>query len=156
EIEREIAVGSAPFGLALCEKYGRFFVSNRGGSRPKAGDATAPSSGAMMAIDPVTGSTRTGTVSVVDLKTFAVAEIPVGLAPSALALSPDGSLVAAANGHSDTVSIIDASSLRTTTLPIPAWPDNTLGSQPVAAAFSEDGSRLYVGCGGVNAIAVAA
>ncbi len=156
EIEREIAVGSAPFGLALCEKYGRLFVSNRGGSRPTAGDATAPSSGAMMAIDPVTGSTRTGTVSVVDLKTFAVAEIPVGLAPSALALSPDGSLVAAANGHSDTVSIIDASSLRTTTLPIPAWPDNTLGSQPVAAAFSEDGSRLYVGCGGVNAIAVAA
>ena len=57
--------------------------------------------GPWLPTDARTGSLKAGTVSVVDLKTFEVREIDVGLAPSMMALNRDGSLVAAANGHSD-------------------------------------------------------
>lgn len=151
---REVAAGIAPFGVAISEKAGRVFVSNRGGRRPAAGDTVAPSSGTAVATDPATGSAKTGTVTVADLKTFDTREVAAGLAPSMLTVSADGTLAAVANGHSDSVSLIDTQSLKTTAVAIPTWPEKTLGSQPVAVAFSASGDRLYVACGGTNAITV--
>jgi phospholipase C len=94
----------------------------------------------------------------VDLETLAVREIPVGLHPSGLALSPDEKTLAVSNGHSDSVSLIDTSSMTRTDVRIPTWPDNGqssfLGSQPDAAAFAPDGKTLYVACVGNNAIAI--
>ena len=60
-----------------------------------------------------------GTVSVVDPKSWSVREVDVGLAPSGLALAPDEKTLAVANGHSDSVSLIDAASLRKERLKIP-------------------------------------
>ena len=153
---REIPVGMAPFGVAVAEKRGLVLVTNRGGRPPAQGQVSAPSSGSMIATDPRTGTTVSGTVSVMDLKTFSVKDVEVGLAPSMLAVSPDGDMAAVANGHSDSVSLIELESLKVTNVKIPAWPENTLGSQPVAAAFAPDGKQLYVACGGTNAIAVLA
>ncbi len=152
KVLQEVAVGVAPFGVAVCEKTGRLFVSNRGGRRVVGREAQAPSSGTMVATDSATGASKTGTVSVVDLKTFQTREVTVGLAPSSLAISDDGALVASANGHSDSITLIDTQSLKTTEIKIPAYPENTLGSQPIAVAFSK--ARLYVACGGNNAVAV--
>jgi hypothetical protein len=104
--------------------------------------------------DPLTGSSTTGTVSVIDIESFAVREVPVGLAPSQVALSPDQKLLAVANGHSDSVTLMDTETLATTELKIPTYPEASLGSQPVALAFTPDGGTLYVACGGNNAIAV--
>ncbi len=154
KVEREIPVGVAPFDVEVCQKRGRLFVSNRGGRRPAASDTQAPSSGTMVSTSAQTGAATSGTVSVIDLKTLSVRDIEVGLAPSMMALSSDGNLLAVANGHSDSVSIVDTGSLKVSTVAIPDWPDNTLGSQPVAVAFSPDGARLYVACGGTNAVAV--
>ncbi len=154
KVLREIPVGVAPFGIVGCEKQGRLFVSNRGGRRVEGGEAQAPSSGTMVATDPATGSSKTGTVSVIDLKSFEVREVNVGRAPSMMAMNADATLVAVANGHSDSVSLIDTKSLKVQEVRIPAWPENTLGSQPVAVAFSPDGQRLYAACGGINAVAV--
>ncbi len=78
----------------------------------------------------------------------------MGLAPSLMALSPDESLLAVANGHSDSVTILDAATLTGTDVHIPTWPESVVGSQPTAVAFSPDGKRLYVACGGNNAIAI--
>jgi len=155
EIVKEVEVGIAPFGVAVAEKAGRVFVTNRGGRRPRPGDTTAPSSGSQVVTDPVTGSSATGTVSVVDMKTLTAREIPVGLAPSQVALSADEKLLAVANAHSDSVSIIDTASLAVTELKIPTFPEAPLGSQPLAVAFTPDGNTLYVACGGNNAVAVA-
>jgi YVTN family beta-propeller protein len=149
---REVPVGVAPFSVAVAPRQDRLFVSNRGGRRVAPSDSTAPSSGTLVATDAHTGSSKTGTVSMVDLKTFEAREIGVGLAPSMIALNPDGSLLAVANGHSDSVSLVDTGSLKVAEVHIPAWPENTLGSQPVAVAFSADGQRLYVACGGTNAV----
>jgi YVTN family beta-propeller protein len=151
---REVAVGVAPFGVAVSSRLGKAFVTNRGGRRPVAGDTVAPSSGSPVLTDPKTGAALSGTLSVVDLRSFAVRDIAVGLAPSAVALSPDERTIAVANSHSDSVSVIDAATLARKDVQIPTWPAGLVGSQPVGLAFAPDGKTLYVACGGNNAVAV--
>jgi len=151
---RTIPVGMAPFSVAVSETHGRLFVSNRGGRRAKAGDVTAPSSGDAIVSNRVTGASATGTVSVVDLKSGKVTEVAVGLAPANVALSADESLLAVANSNSDSITVIDTRTLAKQEVKIPAYPEGTLGSLPDALVFSRDGKRLYVACGGNNAIAV--
>ncbi|MBM3725078.1 MAG: bifunctional YncE family protein/alkaline phosphatase family protein [Acidobacteria bacterium] len=149
---KEVPTGMAPFGVAVSEKLGRVFVTNRGGRRMKTGDTAAPTSGAEVASDASTGATLTGTVTVVDIRTGGTQEVASGLAPSGIAIS--GDTVAVANGHGDSLSLIDAKSLKVDSVRIPAEPTGTFGSQPVAVAFTPDGNTLYAAAAGNNAIAV--
>ena len=110
KLVRRIDVGIAPFGV-VAAKNGIVYVSNRGGRRPHANETVAPSSGSEVLTDPVTGSSVSGTVSVVDIASASVHEIPVGLAPSQMALSPDQELLAVADGHSDAVTLLDTRDL---------------------------------------------
>jgi YVTN family beta-propeller protein len=153
EMIKEIDVGMAPFSVAIARD--RIFVTNRAGRRATPDDTVAPSSGARVVTDAVTGSSTTGTLSVIDARTGAVRDIVVGLQPAQLALNPKGTLLAVANAHSDSVSMIDTKTLERTDLKIPSYPEAALGSQPIALAFSADGGTLYAACGGNNAIAVA-
>ncbi|MGH9663823.1 MAG: YncE family protein, partial [Bryobacteraceae bacterium] len=154
KVVREVDVGIAPFAVAVCEPCGKVYVSNRGGRRPRPGDTVAPSSGSEVVTDPITGTATTGTVSAIDLKTFAASEIETEPAASGMALSPDGKTLAVANAHADSVSFIDTGTSVATTVRIPTWPESLIGSQPDGAAFSPDGKTLYVACGGNNAIAL--
>ncbi len=153
EITKEVEVGNAPFSVSVSKTHGRIFVTDRGGRRATEKDTTAPSSGTAVVTDPVTGASTTGTLSVIDAETFAVREVKVGLAPSQMAMSADEKLLAVANGHSDTVTLVDTDKLTTTEIKIPTFPTAALGSQPVALAFTADSKTLYVACGGNNAIA---
>jgi YVTN family beta-propeller protein len=155
QVLREVEVGIAPFSVSVASTRGRIYVSNRGGRRPAAGDVTAPSSGTAVVTDPVTGASTTGTISVVDPETWTARELVVGLAPSHMALSSDEKLLAVANSHSDTVTIVDTDKLTTAELKVPAFPTAALGSQPVSVLFAPDAKTLYVACGGNNAIAAA-
>ena len=152
ELVKEINVGMAPFGVAVAN--GSVFVSNRAGRRARPDDTVAPSSGSSVVTDPVTGASTSGTVSVLDMKEGGVREVAVGLAPSQFAVAPEGKMIAVANGHSDSVSILDAATLARTDVKIPTFPEAALGSQPISLAFSADGKTLYVTCGGNNALAV--
>jgi YVTN family beta-propeller protein len=154
EIKKEVEVGMAPFGVTVSKEHGRIYVTNRGGRRPKPGDTVAPSAGSDIVTDPVTGSSISGTLSVVDAESLQAKEVPVGLAPSDLILSPDQKVLAVSNSHSDTISLIDAATLQRKDVKIPTFPDAALGSQPSSAVFAPDGKSLYVACGGNNAIAV--
>jgi YVTN family beta-propeller protein len=154
KIVREIPVGVAPYGVVFSSKQKKLYLTNRGGRRPVSGDTTAPSSGSEVVSDPVTGSTASGTVSILDTQTDAVVDLNVGLAPSALRLSDDESLLAVANSHSDSVTIVDTKTLGRIEVKIPAYPEHTIGSLPNGVAFAPDGQRLYVACGGNNAVAV--
>jgi YVTN family beta-propeller protein len=153
EMVKEIEIGMAPFSVAVAGD--RVFVSNRAGRRATADDTVAPSSGARVVTDSVTGSSTTGTLSVIDAKNGTVHDVLVGLQPAQLALNPQGTLLAVANAHSDSVSMIDTRTLGRIDLKIPSYPEAALGSQPIALAFSADGNTIYVACGGNNAIAVA-
>ncbi len=152
EVVKEVEVGVAPFGVAVSGS--RVFVTNRGGRRSRPGDTVAHSSGTPIVTDPVTGAAATGTLSVVDEKTFVVREVNVGLGPSQTALSPDGKTLAVMNGHSDSVTFVQTGSLASSDLKVPAIPEGTLGSMPIAGVFAGDSKTLYVACGGNNAIAV--
>jgi YVTN family beta-propeller protein len=149
---KEVPAGIAPFAVVYASKAGKIFVTNRGGRRATDQDTKAPSSGSDAVTSPVTGTTTTGTLTVIDAETFATREISVGLAPSGIALSADETQLAVANGHSDTVSILNTQSMKRDDVKVPSYPEGFIGSQPIAVAFSAAGKTIYTACGGINAI----
>jgi YVTN family beta-propeller protein len=156
-LTREVTVGVAPFAVAIKADGKTAFVSNWGGRHPKPGEKSAKSSGTETLVDE-RGVAASGTVSVVDLdKGEETAQITTGLHPSDLELSADQRTLYVANANSDTVSVIDATSLRVVDSVL-VRPDATLpfGSAPNALALSKDGKTLFVANGGNNAVAVVA
>lgn len=150
---REYATGLAPFGVVLSPNGDKLYVSNRAGSAIPSGANTALSGGVQLPVD-TRGSVLPGTLSVIELASGEKRDIQTGKAPSGIAIRPDGGEIAVANGHSDTVTLIDAKSLNAREVSIPSTTGGLIGSQPVAVAYGSDGSRLYVACGGENAVTV--
>jgi YVTN family beta-propeller protein len=152
-----ISVGVAPFAVVVASAQ-KAYVSNWGGDPPQPGDPQAPSSRTPTKIDPRTGATASGSVSVVDLDQHkTVKSIPTGLHPSGMVLSADRQYLYVACANSDTVDVIDT---RTDTVveSIAMRPEARLpfGSGPNALALSLDGSKLYVANGTNNAVGVVA
>ena len=155
QVTRTIEVGIAPYAIALSPDGARAFVTNWGGRRSGKGDKTASSSGTPAVID-ARGIAASGTVCAVDLAAGTVTgELEVGLSPSSLALSADGSRLYVAASNSDTVSEVDTTTWtitrECTTRPHPALP---FGSLPNGLALSPDEATLYVSNAGNNALAV--
>jgi YVTN family beta-propeller protein len=153
-LDAQIPVGMAPYTVVLAG--GKAFVTNWGGRRPQKGDKTWTSSGSDVVVDPKTGATLTGTVSVIDLKSRSVInEIAVGLHPSGVCLSKDQSRLYVANANSDTVSVINTKS-ETVIATYMTKPHRELpfGSAPNALTLSPDETSLYVSNGGNNCVAV--
>lgn len=155
QVVGEVQVGVAPQSVAITPQGDRLFVANWGGRRPLSGERTARSSGTQTLVDE-RGVANSGSVSVIDVARFqTIAEIPVGLHPGSIRISPDGRLAAVANANSDSITFLDTASLQVVdTVHIPAWPVDQLGSSPTALAFGTDGEWLYVACGGLNAVAM--
>jgi len=79
-----------------------------------------------------------GTVSVINtINNTVVATVPVGVSPTGVAISPDGSRVYITNGSSSTVSVINTAKNKVIAT-IPS------GKYPYGVSVSPDGSRLYV------------
>jgi hypothetical protein len=107
-----------------------------------------------MRTDASTGAVLDGTVSIIRLRDQTTRQVEVGRAPTALALSPDGSTLAVANAHSDSVTLIDVPTLIPRTISIPAKPDGLLGAAPVGVIFSADGTQLFVAAALNNSVVV--
>ncbi len=149
----EIPVGIAPYDVVI--DGDRAYVSNWGGRQPRAGDLTGPTSGSRAVIDEA-GVASSGTVSVIDLAAGkVVAEVDVELHPCGMALDTRAHRLYVANANSDSISVVDTESLRTTarwsTQPMDGLP---LGSGPNALAITANGDTLYIANGGNNCIAV--
>lgn len=156
-LKREIAVGNAPFGVALVGE--KAYVTNWGGRLPDADSITGPSgAGKPVRVDPVRFIANDGSVSVVDLASGKKErEIVVGLHPSAIMATPDGAHVLVANSNSDTVSVIAVGSGEVVETISTRPAENMLfGSSPIALATSPDGKTLYVANATNNAVAVVA
>jgi YVTN family beta-propeller protein len=152
-----VPVGIAPYDVLI--KDDKAYVTNWGGRLPVKGDKTALSSNTKVVIDPKTGVASSGTVSVINLKTFKVIkQIKVHLLPSGMALSPDGSRLYVANANSDLISVINTQTYKVIKDidPKPMAPMAALpfGSAPNALAVSSDGNTLYIANAGNNLIAV--
>ena len=75
------------------------------------------------------------------------ATIPVGIFPSGVAVTPDGSTVYVTNFQNNTVSVIaTASNTVTATIPV--------GNNPFGVTASPDGSTVYVANEGDNTVSV--
>ncbi|HEY6395164.1 MAG TPA: alkaline phosphatase family protein, partial [Candidatus Binataceae bacterium] len=155
------ATGIAPFEAAISKTGGVAFVSNWGGRVPLSTDKTARAGTAATADRVVIderGIASTGTVSRIDLSTLqTTATIAVGLHPTALTWDETSGRLYVANGNSDSVSVIDTAHNRVVqTLPLDVFfvasGKSVRGVAPTALALSADRQRLYVACGGINAI----
>nr|WP_294941076.1 bifunctional YncE family protein/alkaline phosphatase family protein [uncultured Mucilaginibacter sp.] len=154
----EKPTGVAPYGLTIVQD--KAFVTNWAGPLPtdtlSKETAGVPYGNAY--INPKTGGTLMGTVSVINIATGStIKEIPVGLHPNAIINSPDGQFVYVANGNSDDVSVLSVAGLKTVaTLSVKLMPGKKsfVGDTPNALAINADGTILYVANGLDNAVAV--
>lgn len=149
--------GMAPFGLVI--NGNKAYVTNWAGPVPA--DKTRETEGipyGSVYVDPHTGATAMGTVSVIDIETGkAVKEIETGLHPNAIIASADRRFIYVANGNSDNVSVIDAATDRVTEtiyVGINSEESALMGDTPNALAINDSGDVLYVANGMDNAVAV--
>jgi YVTN family beta-propeller protein len=146
-----IDVGNVPHSVVVDGNTA--WVTDEGGRRATNDDFTNNSDGTAIVADKVHGAAKTGTVSVVDLRAGKeVAQVRVGLHPTAMALS--GTSLYVANTNSDTVSVIDTASRAVRSeIAITPYPRAPYGSHPNGLAVLRDG-RLAVTLGRDNALAV--
>ena len=150
-----IRVGIAPWDVVVSPDETTAWVSDWGGRYPGAGDLRALSGGTQVVVDD-RGVGASGVVSAVNLVTaIETVQVPTGLHPSDLVLSPDGGTLYVANANSDTVTIIDTHNqqVKETVL---VRPDAGLpyGSAVTGLALGGDGKTLYAAVGGNNSVAV--
>lgn len=154
----KIPTGIAPFGAAVNSDGTVAYVSNWGGRPPKPGDLTAPTGFAANADHVVVdrqGIAATGTITRVDLLTQAIQTIPVDLHPTGIVWDDARHRLYVANSNKDSVSVVDTRVNRVVhTIVVQPFEQRTPGIAPTALAVSPDGARLYVACGGINAVAV--
>jgi DNA-binding beta-propeller fold protein YncE len=153
KILRSWDVGVAPFGVALVGDQA--YVSNWGGRRPAADSLTAKAGhGTRVRVDERDIASE-GSVSVIHLTGTNQTEILTGLHTSALAVSPNGHYLVAANAGSDTLSVIDTRSDQIDeSICTRQSPGDAFGAQPNALAFDPSGRKLFVCNGTQNAVAV--
>jgi YVTN family beta-propeller protein len=154
-VTQQIAVGIAPWDVALSPDGNTAYVSDWGGRFPTSGDLTAPSAGTPVVIDS-RGVAASGIVSFVNLVSgLQTGQTTTGLHPCDLEVSVDGQTLYVANANSDTVTVIDTGT-HAVKESILVRPDPTFpyGSASVGLALSKDGSQLFVANGGNNSIAV--
>lgn len=151
------ATGMAPFGVALSSS--KAYITNWAG--PVATDAAKETAGipyGKVYVDPRTGATALGTVSVIDLQTGKLqAEVETGLHPNAIILSKDQQFVFVANGNSDNVSVINTATdkvVETISVRLNGKENPFIGDSPNALVINNSGTLLYVANGMDNAVAV--
>jgi YVTN family beta-propeller protein len=151
------ATGMAPFGITLTSS--KAYVTNWAGTVPN--DTATQTAGipyANVYIDPRTGATSSGTVSIIDLNSGAkIAEVETGLHPNAIIASKDRRFVYVANGNSDDVSVISTATDKVIEIvPVNLREKNNsfAGDSPNALAIDDDDTTLYVCNGMDNAVAV--
>jgi YVTN family beta-propeller protein len=152
-----VPTGVAPFGIT--KSGSKLYVSNWAGGVPDVNDvnvAGIPWGSAK--IDPKTGATREGTVSVINSEDGElIKEIVVGLHPNDIITSPDKKFIYVACANSDAVSVINTETdevSETISVRLGEKSNRYFGDSPNGLGISSDGKTLYIANGMDNAIAV--
>jgi YVTN family beta-propeller protein len=158
----EIRVGNVPHSVVISPDGKTAYVSNEAGRIATVEDFQGYSNGTPVVAEFPTGSTSTGTVSVIDLASFTVTgNISTGLHPTGMAFW--GNYLLVANAYSDSLSVIDTTSSQVAStidlgLPI-GVPDEShpaYGAGPNSIAVDAKNNIAYVALYNANAIAVVA
>jgi YVTN family beta-propeller protein len=151
-VEHTWNVGIAPRELKFVGST--LYVSNEGGRQARPGDTTMDSYGTAVPANGYTGSSTTGTVSVINTAdpSASVGSIDVGLHPTAMYV--DNNALFVANTFDDSVSVINTSTDKVVqTIETKPWPSSNVGYAPTSIAMTNDG-HLLVTLGRANAVAV--
>jgi YVTN family beta-propeller protein len=153
----EVRVGNVPNSVVISPDGTTAYVSNEAGRIATAKDFQGYSNGTPVVVDYPTGSTSTGTISVVNLSSFTVAKnISVGLHPTGMAFYGTNLLVA--NAYSDSISVIDTTQnkvVKTINLALPIKvPGALVGAGPNSIAVDAVNGIAYVALYNANAVAV--
>ncbi len=151
------ATGTAPFGIALSSS--KAYVTNWAGPVPT--DTSRETAGIPYGsayVDPRTGATALGTVSVIDLESGkTISEIETGLHPNAIIISNDQQFVYVSNGNSDNISVISTTNdkvVETISVRLNGEENSFTGDSPNALAINASDTILYVANGMDNAVAM--
>ncbi len=149
--------GNAPFGLCIINN--KAYVTNWAGSLVT--DSTREHAGTPWGsayTDPVTGATKHGSLSVIDVNNGTlINELQLGLHPNAIVSSADSHYIYVANGNSDYISAIDVDNEKVVdSIETGLFSKHYAyyGSSPNALLIDSSGNTLYVANGLDNAIAV--
>jgi YVTN family beta-propeller protein len=156
----QIRVGNVPHSVVISPDGKTAYVSNEAGRIATKNDFQEYSAGTPVVADSFTGSTNTGTVSVVDLSSFKVTNtINTGLHPTGMAFW--GKYLLVANAYSDTISVIDTvvnQVVRTINLGlpirVPGEKTPAYGAGPNSIAVDATQDLAYVALYNANAVAV--
>ena len=156
----EVRVGNVPHSVVISPDGKTAYVSNEAGRIAIATDFQEYSNGISVVAAYPTGSTATGTVSVVDLASFKVTgSIETGLHPTGMAFW--GKYLLVANAYSDNVSVIDTTRNQEVRkialgLPIgvPGEKQPAYGAGPTSIAVDAVNNIAYVALYNANAVAV--
>jgi len=156
-VKKTVPVGSSPFGAYVSPDGKAVYTSNWGGPLPQSGDAVDPLF--PVRVDPKTGASAAGSLSVYDVATDQMRpEIAVGLHPTAMVFSKESTRLYVANSNEDTISVLDLTAASGTNPEIERISVRSdglpFGSMPNGLALSPDLTTLYIANGGNNAIAV--
>ena len=156
----EIRVGNVPHSVVISPDGKTAYVSNEAGRIATASDFQEYSNGTPVVAHYPTGSTATGTVSVVDLASFTVTgSIETGLHPTGMAFW--GKYLLVANAYSDSISVLDTTcnqEVRKIDLGLPIgvpgeW-EPAYGAGPNSIAVDAANNIAYVALYNANAVAV--
>ena len=156
----EVRVGNVPNSVVISPDGKTAYVSNEAGRIATDSDFQGYSGGTNVVAKYPTGSTATGTVSVVDLASFTVkATITTGLHPTGMAFW--GKYLLIANTYSDTITVVDSGTNQVVetfnlALPIgvPGKSEAAYGAAPNSIAVDSVNNIAYIACYNANAIAV--
>jgi YVTN family beta-propeller protein len=156
----EVRVGNVPHSVVISADGKTAYVSNEAGRIATVEDFQGYSNGTPVVAEFPTGSTSTGTVSVVDLGSFMVTgSISTGLHPTGMAFW--GNYLLVANAYSDSLSVIDTTSnLVVNTIDVgltfgaPGASHPAYGAGPNSIAVDTKNNLAYVALYNANAISV--
>ncbi len=156
----QIRVGNVPHSVAISPDGKTAYASNEAGRIATKSDFQLYSDGTPVVAENPTGTTATGTVSVVDLASFTVTgSISTGHHPTGMAFWGKNLLVA--NAYSDSISVVDTAIdkvVRTINLglpiSVPGESKSAYGAGPNSIAVDAKNNIAYVALYNANAIAV--
>ncbi len=151
------STGVAPYGITIIQH--KAYITNW--ASPVVTDTAREHAGTPWGsayTDPVTGATKQGTLSVIDISNGnLLKEITLGLHPSAIIKSNDNRFIYIANGNSDYISVVDVNKdnvVDSIATGLFSKQYRYFGSSPDALLLDSPGTTLYVANGMDNAIAI--
>ncbi len=150
--------GVAPYGIAMAA--GKLYVTNWAGRTPLPGDTEVAGVpwGTARVDNKAGGSTREGSVTVIDSKTGVILkEIIVGLHPNEIISDSQGKFVYLTNSNSDNVMVINTlidEVMETISVRLQPEINPFFGDSPNGLSLSDDETQLFVANGLDNALAV--